>query len=126
MWARDVEIMIGCWLAMSPFIFGHPSTENAWWVNDFATAFAVVCFAGCSYWKRMRYAHLGQLLVGVWLIGFAYYHGFGIEAGAPAAMQNSASVGLLLLMFGLVPSYASQPPESWQRPKLHSQTGSSG
>lgn len=110
MWSRDVEIMIGCWLAMSPFIFGHPSVETAWWINDFACALAVVLLAGSSYWKPLRHAHFGQLAVGVWLIGFAYWHGFGVEGGAPGAMQNSVSVGLLLGMFGLIPNNASKPP----------------
>lgn len=110
MWSRDVEIMIGCWLAMSPFIFGHPSAETAWWINDFACALAVVTLAGSSYWKPLRYAHLGQLAVGTWLIGFAYFHGFGAEGGTPAALQNTVSVGLLLSMFGLIPNNAADPP----------------
>ena len=110
MWSRDVEIMIGCWLAMSPFIFGHPSAETAWWINDFGCALAVVALAASSYWKLLRHAHLGQLVVGIWLIGFAYAHGFGVEGGTPAALQNAVSVGLLLAMFGLIPNNASDPP----------------
>lgn len=115
MWSRDVEIMIGCWLAMSPFIFGHSDAALNWWINDLACALVVVCLAGFSYWKPLRYAHLGQLLVGSWLIAFAYFQGFGHDAEALAAVQNAVVTGLCLLMFGLIPSNASHPPDVRQQ-----------
>ncbi len=115
MWARDVEIMIGCWLAMSPFIFGHPHTHSGWWASDLVAALVVIVLAGISYWRPARLAHLGQLLVACWLIGFAYSQSWGLETGAPAAMQNLMAVGLLLLMFGLVPNEAPVSPLSRRR-----------
>lgn len=45
MWARVVEVMIGCWLAMSPFIFRHPADQEALWANDLPCAFGVVALA---------------------------------------------------------------------------------
>lgn len=112
MWARDVEIMIGCWLAMSPFIFGHLEARSGWWVCDFAAALAVIVLAGSSYWRPWRHAHLGQVLIACWVIGFAYSQSWGLAAGAPAAMQNLMGVGLLLMMFGLVPNDAPDPPSA--------------
>lgn len=28
MWARVVEVMLGCWLAVSPFVFRHSADER--------------------------------------------------------------------------------------------------
>ena len=41
MWARAVEIALACWLALSPFIFGHPDEAAFLWYNDFACALAI-------------------------------------------------------------------------------------
>jgi hypothetical protein len=112
MWPRVVEVMIGCWLAMSPFIFRHSPSEPALWWNDFACAVAVVTFGLLSYYRPLQHAHLLQLLIGFWLIGFAF-----VRAGetVPPALQNSVLVGLFLLMFGVIPNHASQPPEQWEQ-----------
>jgi hypothetical protein len=72
MWARVVEIMIGCWLAISPFIFRHAAGEKALWWNDLGAAVAVIVLASLSFWRPLRHAHLAIGLVALWLIGFAY------------------------------------------------------
>ena len=113
MWSRVVEAMIGCWLLMCPFIFQHPDDALFMWVNHFATGAAVILFALSSYVHRTRRAHWLSLLVGCWLVGFAYWHGFG--APAPA-FQNDLLVGLLLLMFAIIPNDASHPAITWREP----------
>src|SRR5690606_33035690 len=85
MWSRVVEIMLGCWLMISPFIFAHDSAKPALWINDFSCGSAVILFALLSYWRPTRHAHLLTLAVGGWLIGFRYWVGFG---SAPPAPQN--------------------------------------
>jgi hypothetical protein len=110
MWSRVVEVMLGCWLLMSPFLFAHPAGSTALWVNDLACGAAVIVFGLFSYWRPTRHAHLLSLFVGSWLIVFAYWHGFG---GATAAAQNQLILGLLLLMFAVIPNDASQPAPGW-------------
>jgi hypothetical protein len=117
MWSRVVEIMLGVWLIISPFIFHHPTSQTSWWINDMAVGTAVILFAVFSYWEPTRLAHVGTLIAGTWLIGFAYYHGFG---DAPAASQNHLTLGMLLMMFGLIPSEAEEPPKSWEKRRLTS------
>src|SRR5918999_1339915 len=72
MWARIVEVMLGCWLALSPFIFNHPTEKSAWWINDLTSGIALVTLALFSFWRPMRHAHLAIVLLGLWLISFAY------------------------------------------------------
>jgi hypothetical protein len=111
MWSRVIELMLGCWLALSPFIFRHGSVEKAFWWNDLLSALAVILLALASFWFPLRYAHLGIVIVAFWLIGF----GFSVSPyPAPPALQNDIAVGLLLLMFAIIPNEATRPPRPWR------------
>lgn len=113
MWARAAEVMLGCWLATAPFIF-HPSAEQpAFWWNDFLCAVLIVALGLLSFWTKTRWAHLVQIPVGFWLLGWAFYWGFGQEP-VPPPMQNDAMTGLLLLMIAILPSHATRPPAGWE------------
>lgn len=112
MWARVVEVMLGCWLAASPFVFGHQPDRTWLWVSDLACAAAVVALALVSYWRPLEWAHLGTGLVATWLVAF----GFLASPGpAPPALQNDILVGLLLAMFAIIPNEANLPPRGWRR-----------
>lgn len=109
MWSRVVEFMLGCWLAVSPFIFQHGDAIELW-LFDFATATLVVSLALISYWAPMRHAHLAIAAVAAVMIGFGRLAD-GWEPGP--AYQNHIVVGLLLMMFAIVPNRAETPPASW-------------
>ena len=111
MWARVIEFMLGCWLAISPFVFRHPG--DAWWlwVNDYSCAAAVIVLALLSYWPLFRHAHLVTGIVALWLIGFGY---FTATHPLPSALQNDFLVGSLLVMFALIPNETNLPPQAWR------------
>jgi SPW repeat len=111
MWARVVEVMIGCWLAISPFVFRHPPDQSAWWTNDLISGFIVVTLALLSFWTPTRHAHLALSGIAAWLIGFAY---LSAAHPIPPALQNDMVVGLLLLMFVIIPDEATLPPKAWR------------
>jgi hypothetical protein len=112
MWPRVVEIMLGLWLLISPWIFGHYPEDRELWLNDLLCAGVVVIVACLSFWRPTRYAHLFLLIVGAWLAAFAWFGG-----GYPAApgYQNEFFVGLTLLFFAFIPTRAAEPPEDWRR-----------
>jgi hypothetical protein len=112
MWARDIEFMLGCWLAVSPFVFAHPASDVRQWAIDFIAAVLVALFALASYARRTQHAHFLTLSVALALIGLGR---FGAAIPTPA-MQNNIVIGLLLLMFAIVPNHASQPPAAWYGP----------
>jgi hypothetical protein len=97
---------------MSPFIFGHPPSDTALWVNDLAAGGLVIVLSLASYWRPTGWAHLLLLLVGAWLIGFGRFQ--ETPPLAPA-LQNDIVVGLLLFMFAIVPNEASLAPRAWRR-----------
>jgi len=111
MWARVIEVMLGCWLALSPFIFRHAAEDRMLWFNDLSSATIVILLALISFWPPLRYAHLGSFLVALWLIAFGF---LASSYPAPPALQNDIGVGLLLLMFAIIPNEATQPPRPWR------------
>lgn len=110
MWARVVEVMLACWLAVSPFIFRHGAEDVLPWVVDYAAAVIIGTASLLSFHPRFRRAHLVTWGIGFVLAGVAF---FVAEAPLAAGYQNHLVVGLLLLMFGIVPSRASEPPPRW-------------
>ncbi len=119
MWARVVEIMLALWLAVSPFVFHFPPEATLLWANDFSCAVLIATLAFLSLAKRWRHIHLLSIAVGTWLIAFAY------SAGLPAPFwaQNDIIVGLLIVMFAIIPSDATEPPPSWREVEHAEQLG---
>lgn len=112
MWGRVLEVVLGLWLVLSPFLFSHAPAQVRLWQSDLFCGTAMVVLALLSYWPPTRYAHVLQLGVAGWLIGFGYFYG-----GYPAApgYQNNIFVGLTLLLLALIPNEANHPPRSWRR-----------
>jgi len=111
MWARIMEVMLGVWLAITPFVFRYPGEDTFAWVMDFVAAALVCTFALFSYWPRTHRAHLGNVLVAGGLCVHAY---FIVGHPAPPPAQNHFFVGLLLLMSAILPSHNEQPPSAWR------------
>ncbi|QRK05937.1 SPW repeat protein [Archangium violaceum] len=116
MWPRVVETLLGLWLVLSPFIFRHPEGASGQWVNDLTCGVLTMTLALLSCWERTRHAHLGLLAVSAWLVGFGYFVG-----GYPSApgYQNNIFVGLILVLFAIIPNEANKPPRPWR--ELHAQ-----
>lgn len=110
MWSRVVEFMLGCWLAVSPFVFtpGEQGPESP--LVIWLCSLLVIGFGLASYWHPLRHLHLANAVVALAMIG---YGRFAAPAPVPPALQNLILTGLLLLMFALVPNRASQPPRCW-------------
>lgn len=111
MWARTIELMLGLWLVISPFVFEVAATDPAMWAVLLAGGAAVVILATLSFWWPLRGAHWLLLAVGVGLAVFGRARG----AALSPAEQNLVMTGILLVMFAIVPSHASDPPEAWKR-----------
>jgi hypothetical protein len=111
MWARVVEFMLGCWLAVSPFVFAHYAESGRLTATDWTAASLVMVLALLSYWPPLVRIHLLTAIVAIGLVTIGR-----LSSGEhpPPGAQNHIVVGLLLLMFALVPSHATQPPPAWR------------
>jgi len=111
MWPRTVELMLACWLAISPFIFRYPAEASRLWWHDFAVATLIGVLAFASFARRWRRTHLLELLIAIWLIAYGWITAEGIH---DAPRQNWMCLGLLLLMVAIIPTDCDQPPYAWQ------------
>lgn len=102
--------MLGCWLLCSPFIFRaeHRSGVESW--IDFAHGGLVTTLAALAFWRPTRYAHLVTMIVSLLMI---IVPRFALSPEISPAGQNFMMVGLLLLMFAMVPNEAFATPRVW-------------
>lgn len=111
MWPRVIELMLGAWLLVSPFVFrATPALERYTW-SMVAAGSVVVIASLLSFWPRAAGARFVTLLASLWLAGHGY---FAAPRPGPPAAQNEIMLGLLLLVFAILPNETNRPPESWR------------
>ncbi|MEQ8768034.1 MAG: hypothetical protein RL885_29290 [Planctomycetota bacterium] len=114
MWARVVEVLLACWLGVSPFVIPEASRTHPRYAVDYTAALLVAGFSLFACVPRRGVWRMGTFAVGLG-IAVAGWCGLGNEAGA----QNLLSVGLLLAMFAVIPTQASELPRSWKSGEEH-------
>lgn len=111
MWPRALELVLGCWLLLSPLVFGHTG-GSALGLVDRGAGMLVVAIVAISLLPSFDRLHLATLPLAVALIAWSWS---AFPRPGPFGAQNQILVGLLLGLLSVVPSDASSPPESWRR-----------
>lgn len=119
-WPRILEIVLGCWLLMSPFIFGHYPDRRELWLSDMICGALVLLISSSSISVRLRRLYLLNLGVALWIMIHAYLQS-PPPHHAPPAIQNELITGLILLMVAIIPSDTSRPPREWQEFDIESE-----
>lgn len=110
MWPRHIEVMLACWLAITPFVFAGDDAGIGTRVASWGSACAVLLFSLITYVPWARRSYLLTAATGTALFGWAYFS----AASPPSAVhQNFVVTGLLLMMTGIIPSYNNRPPKKW-------------
>ncbi len=109
MWPRHFEVFMAIWLSLSWLIFPYPQDSNKLMIHDFFISTLIATISLLNY--KYRYIHLFNILSAIWLIILAF------KSKAPitdAPYQNYMVLGLILLIFTVIPPRASNPPEEWE------------
>jgi hypothetical protein len=117
MWPRVVEAMVGCWLMITPFVFRGTASLDDYAIDAAVCGALVLTCAFASMWPPAAWMRLGTIAVALWLTAHGY---FGAERPGPPAAQNEITVGLILILFAVLPNQINEVPAPW-RPR----TGSS-
>jgi mono/diheme cytochrome c family protein len=116
MWPRIIETVLGAWLILTPFIFrGTHAVESLAFASSICGAIIVIVSLA-SFWRPVRRIHLTNGIIACWLIASAY---FAWSRPGPPVAQNDIVVGLLLLMFFVIPTEGHLPSESWRRERAN-------
>ncbi|HET9948577.1 MAG TPA: hypothetical protein VFQ22_06625 [Longimicrobiales bacterium] len=102
------EAVLALWLVASAFLLARPEETGTTLVPLLAGA-AVLAVEGLA--RRHALAHFRVVGVAVLLAGWGWA---SYPRPGPPAAQNAIVSGLLLALFGVVPSRASDPPPAWR------------
>lgn len=111
MWPRTVEVLLGCWLLITPFVFRETSEVDRYVINSVACGALVIVASLLSFRDGTRFARFVTLLVSLWLAVHGYV--FAARPGPPAA-QNELAIGLMLLLFAILPNEINDAPRPWR------------
>lgn len=109
MWARHYEVALAIWLSLSWLIFRYPQEASLLMIHDFVVAAAIATISLLNY--KYRYINLLNLFTSLWLITLVFISNTTIH---DAPYQNYMVIGLILLVFTIIPQRASSPPVEWE------------
>ncbi|MHA6793797.1 SPW repeat protein [Pseudonocardia bannensis] len=98
---RVLTLLCGVWLALAPFVLGHPDTGpgfDARW-NDMLVGVAVLAVSAVQLALPARAAVLSliTMVLGTWLIAAPFVLGYNTGVAAVAATVNDVVVGILIV-----------------------------
>ncbi len=111
MWPRVVEVMLGAWLLVTPFIFRATPEVDAYTASAFAAGAIAAVASLASCWDPLRHARFLTLGVSFWLMLHGY---FSAARPGPPAAQNELVVGSILLLFAILPNEINAKPRPWR------------
>ena len=115
MWPRVVEVMLGCWMLLVPFVFRASAGVEAYTTSAWISAVVIIVASTISFWHPARHFRLVTLAAAVWLALHGY---FAAPRPGPPAAQNELTVGLLVILFALLPNEINRPPVPWRRSRV--------
>ncbi|HKJ00810.1 MAG TPA: hypothetical protein VJ997_00105 [Longimicrobiales bacterium] len=110
MWPRFVEMVLGLWLLSSVAVW--PDAGHGIGPVNAVAGLAVIVLALVSFNRRLRAAHVGNILVAVFLIAWGWS---AFPRPGPAAAQNQILTGLVLALVAFAPSESGKPPPGWRK-----------
>lgn len=111
MWPRVVEIVVGAWLVASPWVLTVHPGDGVQLAVDVTAGVLAVGFALASLRPATRRAHLLTIAVAAGLVGWGWPKSASV---AFSAYQHDILVGLILMMFAVIPVNTSVPPVGWR------------
>ena len=98
MWARGLNALLGLWLIISAYAWGHSGAQvaNEWIIGLLAIFFAAIAAYSAP---QARYANT---ILGIWL----FISAFVLTTLSTATIWNNVIVGAVMFLLSLVPNHA--------------------
>lgn len=111
MWARIAEIILGGWLLSSPWLLADATSMTGGAIRETVAGLVFITLALASLFRPATRANALTVAASLVLVTTAFFAG---AHPLPPAAQNDIMVGFCLLMLGVVPNRASEPPRKWR------------
>jgi hypothetical protein len=112
MWPRTIEVTLGAWMVIAPLVFRDTEDIGRFAANAVISGGLVILASLAAFWRPAGAARFATLGVGLWLMVHGY---FAAPRPGPPAAQNEITIGLLLLVFAILPNEVNDPPVPWRR-----------
>lgn len=96
-WQDPVNLILGLWLIISPWVLAHQTEMRPTW-NAVILGILIAASALAALFRVMAWEEWGNLVLGIWLAISPWVLGF---AGLVAAMWNAVIVGLVVAVLAL-------------------------
>lgn len=97
-WQDWVNIVLGAWMFLSPWILGFAGTQSAAAWTAWILGAAVLVFAGIAAYMHQAWEEAVNIILGICLIASPWVFNFAAES---TPTSNSVIVGLLVAAFGI-------------------------
>ncbi|MCS6945356.1 MAG: SPW repeat protein [Sutterellaceae bacterium] len=111
-WQDPVNLVLGVWLIVSPWLLSYASEAAATW----NAAILGVLISAAAIWALFRvfaWQQWANVAFGLWLIVSPWLLGFG---GVAAALYNAVIVGLVVAVLALWALGTDRDIGGWWRP----------
>jgi hypothetical protein len=114
--ASGINVLLGCWLIASPWIFGYTPDASAFWNSICAGAIVALLAAGRFSSPRSSVGSSWlNLLLGLWTIASPWIYGYAANG---AAMWDCIAVGIVIAVLASWSGRATVNDQHTQAPTV--------
>jgi hypothetical protein len=97
-WDSGVNIFLGLWLIVAPFLLGYSDTAAPLW-NDIILGVAIALLAAIRVFGALKTPSVSwtNVVLGAWLVVAPFILGY---SGLTGALWNDILIGLLVIILG--------------------------
>ena len=107
-WQDWLNLLIGIWLFISPWVIGFAGTENGASWNAWILGVAIVVFSAFAVSLPQVWEEVVNILLGIWMVISSWV----IGVASRAVETNFVIVGLLVILFA---AWAMAMNRTWTR-----------
>ena len=106
-WQDSLNLLIGAWLFISPWVAGFAASDAAAAWNAWILGIAIVVFSAIAVSMPQAWEEVVNILLGIWMVISSWVIGVANRA----AETNAVIVGLLVILFA---AWAMAMHREWQ------------
>jgi len=107
-WQDWLNLLLGIWLFVSPWVIGFANTDNGASWNAWIIGVAIVVFSAIAVSLPQAWEEVINILLGIWLVVSSWV----IGVVSRASETNAVIVGLLVVLFA---AWAMTMSRDWHR-----------